>query len=296
MSTMIELLQQQFVHDALRTALMVAAVCSFLGVFVVLKRIVFVGAALSEVATLGAALSLSPAAIAGFDALVGILPALAPLQHYKPLIFALAMMLLTVMFFSQQFFGRRIPREAVIGTAFAGAAGLAALILSKVPSHDQHALDMLVGNILGVEELEMRELAVTAGIVALLQGLFFKEFVLVSFDPEVARTLGFRAARWELLWYLSLGVMIAVSVHVAGTILVLGYLVLPPVTALLLSRRLRLVFFLSVVLGVTSTMAGVLLSVSPLDLPMSPTIVAVMVALFVLAWIGSRLASLRSAK
>jgi ABC-type Mn2+/Zn2+ transport system permease subunit len=287
MEDALHLLTEKFVQDALLAAILAATLCAYLGVFVVLKRIVFVGAALSEAASLGAALAFSPPAIWLLDRIAETAPALEPLAHFKPLVLALALMLLSVAAFSQQWFGRALPREAIIGAAFAGAAGLTVLVLSKVPSHEQHALQVLNGNILGVEPQELVELGVAAFLVGTIQLLFQKEFVLVAFDPEVARTLGYRAARWELLWYLCLGTMIAVSIHVAGTVLVFAYLVLPPVTALLLSRRMGAVLLLSVLLAWLATTAGVLLSVSPLDVPTSPTIVACMVALFLLCW-GTR--------
>jgi ABC-type Mn2+/Zn2+ transport system permease subunit len=296
MSETLALFQERIVQDALKAALLVGALCSFLGVFVVLKRIVFVGAALAEAASLGAALAFSAPAIWLFDALTVAAPVLEPLRHFKPLVLALALMLLAVAFFSRPHLTRRITREAVIGVTFAGAIGLTILVLSSVPGHEQHELDVLRGNILGVEAQELAEIAVVAGLVALVQALFHKEFVLVSFDPEVAQTLGYRSPRWELLWYLSLGVMIAVSIHVAGTVLVFAYLVIPPVTALLLSRRLAAVFLLSVLSAVVATVAGVLLSVSPANLPTSPSIVGCSTALFAAAWIGKTLLGLRSLK
>lgn len=279
---MLSLLQEKFVQDALVAALVVGLICSYLGVFVVLKRIVFVGAALSEMASLGAALAFTAPVAWIFQGLIRVLPILEPIDHFRPLLFALITMLVSVVFFSQNLMGRKVPREAVIGTAFAGAIGITLLIMSKVQNQSQHELDMLRGNIIGVPQQEIVELVVTAVVVALLQGLFFKEFVLVSFDPEVARTLGYRASRWELLWYLSLGLMIAVSIHVAGTVLVFAYLVIPAVSALLISRRLGIALTLSVLFGILSTFAGVLISVSPLDVPTSYAIVGCMVAIFAL--------------
>ncbi len=296
MTETLALLKEPFVQDALKAALMVALVCSYLGVFVVLKRIVFVGAALAEIASLGGALAFSGVMIAAFDMLVAAFPALEPLRHFKPLILALLLMLIAVAFFSQQSQNRRLPREAVIGAAYAGAIGLTVLILSKVPSHDQHALDVLTGNILGVDPQELTEMAIVGALVLGLQLVFHKEFVLVSFDPEVAWTLGFRARRWELLWYLSLGLMISVSIHVAGTVLVFAYLVLPAVTALLLSRRLTFVLLLAVLVGVGCTFLGTLISVSPVDVPTSPTIVACLLAVLALAAVGRAISGFAAAQ
>lgn len=295
MSETLNLLQEKFVQDALVAALVVGLVCSYLGVFVVLKRIVFVGAALSEMASLGAALAFTAPAVWIFNTLIHAIPILHPLDHFRPLVFALATMLVSVVFFSQNLLGRRVPREALIGTAFAGAIGLTLLVLSKVQNQGQHELDMLRGNIIGVPQQEIVELVITAAVIGLIQGLFFKEFVLVAFDPEVARTLGYRASRWELLWYLTLGVMIAVSIHVAGTVLVFAFLVMPAVSALMLSRRLGVVLLLAVLFGVIATLTGVLLSVSPLDIPTSYAIVGVLTAIFAASWLLKGILGLRKA-
>lgn len=293
MSQAIELLGQDFVQEALKAALIVAVLCSYLGVFVVLKRIVFVGAALAEVSGLGAALAFFPPVMGLLEPLAATLPFLQP-EHYDhnvPIVFAFAWMLVAVAFFSQQSNGKRVPREAVIGATYAGAAGLAVLVLSKNAAGSEHAMDSLNGNILGVLPSDIHLLMLAGVSVALVQALFHKEFVLVAFDSEVARTLGFRSSNWELLWYLTLGIMISVSIHVAGTVLVFAYLVLPPLCALLLSRRLGVVFVLSVFFGVLATFSGVLISTSPIDLPSSPTIVGCLALLYLICAVGTRLGS-----
>lgn len=278
------LLKQGFVHDMLRAALLVGALCAYLGVFVVLKRIVFVGAALANVASLGAALAFLPPVAAAFHWLTEFDPALEPVEHFKPLLLALALMLGAVAFFSQHRLGRRIPREALIGAAYASAAGLTLFLLSRVEAADQHSLDVIRGSIMGVPPQEITEVGIAAALIGAFQALFYKEFVLVSFDPEVARTLGYNSSRWELLWYLSLGVMIAVSIHVAGTVLVFAYLVMPAVTALLLSRRLGLVIALSVLLALAATLVGTVTSLI-IDVATSYCIIAVLTAFFALAWL-----------
>src|SRR5207248_10604639 len=96
MSATLALLQQAFVQDALKAALIVAVICSYLGVFVVLKRIVFVGAALAEISSLGAALAFVPAVSATFGWLFARMHAPAAMEHYEPLILALLLMLAAV--------------------------------------------------------------------------------------------------------------------------------------------------------------------------------------------------------
>jgi ABC-type Mn2+/Zn2+ transport system permease subunit len=290
----LSLLTQDFVLDAMKAALIVAVMCSFLGVFVVLKRIVFVGAALAEVSALGAALAFSPPALALLQPLTNGIPMFAGenYEHTIPLILAFVCMLIAVVFFSQQSLGRQLPREAIIGAVYAGAVGLTILCLSKNASGGEHAQDALKGNILGVMAADIWQVAIAGGIVALIQALFHKEFVLVAFDPEVARTLGYKSGGWELLWYLTLGIMIAVSIHVAGTVLVFAYLVLPAATALLVSRRLAAVFALAIFIAVFCTLLGTLISGSPADLPTSPTIVGCLVGALVLVAVGKALSGL----
>jgi ABC-type Mn2+/Zn2+ transport system permease subunit len=294
LSEALQMLTQDFVLDALKAALIVAVMCSFLGVFVVLKRIVFVGAALAEVSAFGAALAFSPLALTVIEPVTNGIPFLAGenYQHTVPLTLAFVCMLIAVVFFSQQSLGRQLPREAVIGAVYVGAVGLTILMLSKNASGSEHAQDALKGNILGVMAADIWQVGIAGGIVALIQALFHKEFVLVAFDPEVARTLGYKSSGWELLWYLTLGIMIAVSIHVAGTVLVFAYLVLPASTALLLSRRLGVVFTLAVTVAVLCTLLGTLISVSPADLPTSPTIVGCLVGSLLLAAAGRALLGL----
>ncbi len=285
MTNVLELLQLQLVQQAVLAALIVGAICCYLGVFVVLKRIVFVGAALAEVSALGAAAAALPVVGLLFQHTLESIPGLHFLEHYRPLVLAVLSMLLAVAFFSQQKLSRQLPREAIIGAVYAGAAGLTLLALNANPSGKEHAMEAIQGSIVGVDPLEIWEIGITAAVVGLVQFLFYKEFVLISFDPEVARTLGFRSSRWELGWYLTLGITIAVSIHVAGTILVFAYLVIPPVTALLLTRRLPMALTLSVLLGVLATVGGVLTALT-LDWQPGPSIVAFCVAEFFVCWIG----------
>src|SRR4051812_34267938 len=100
MNETLSLLGQSFVQNALKASLMVGLTCSFLGVFVVLKRIVFVGAALAEISTLGAALAFFPFVVQLFNRLIEVAPALHEMEHYEPLVLGILLMLAAVAFFS----------------------------------------------------------------------------------------------------------------------------------------------------------------------------------------------------
>ena len=131
------------------------------------------------------------------------------------------------------------------------------------------------------------EFAAAAALVALVHTLFAKEFLFVSFDPETANALGYRTRFWEMLFYLTLGLTIAFAIRVAGVLLVFSLLVLPGVTALLLTRHLRRAFPVAILAGVLPIGIGLTLSYA-LDFPSAASIIMVSFVFMLLAG-GARL-------
>jgi ABC-type Mn2+/Zn2+ transport system permease subunit len=263
-------------RDALYGALVIALVCSTLGVYVVLRRIVFVGASLAQMSTLGIAISFW---LAGLG-IGGIITS-------KPVMLSLLATLLGVVFFSTGMRRARIPPDARIGVAYVVAGALAILFIAKAAVGEAHDI-FLQGNILGITRGDWLVLLGVSVPVLLVHALFYKEFLFISFDQETARTLGYRVERWTLLLYLTIGLAIAFAMQFAGLMLVFDFLVLPAVTGLLMARGMGGVFTWAIAAGLTAAMVGFSLSV-PFDLPTGPTIVGVSGALVILAWLVRRL-------
>ena len=263
-------------REALYGALVIAAVCSMLSVYVVLRRIVFVGAALAQLSTLGIALSfwLAGIGVAGF--LTG-----------QPLVLSLLATFAGVVFFGTGAGRARIPPDARIGVAYAVAAALAILFIAKAAAGEAHDI-FLEGNILGITRADWVVLVAVSVPVAALHVAFYKEFLFISFDQETARSLGYRVGRWTLLLYLTIGLAIASAMQFAGLMLVFNFLVLPAVTGLFLARRMAGVFAWAIGAGLAAALIGFSLSV-PFDLPTGPAIVAVSGAFVMLAWVVQRL-------
>ena len=259
-------------REALYGALVIAVACSVLGVYVVLRRIVFVGAALAQLSSAGIALAmfLSGAGIA--SGLTG-----------HPVAMALVVTLAGALFFGAEGGGRGpVPPDATIGVTYAVAAAAGILLIAKAKTGEAHDI-FLQGNILSIT---LKDTLVLLGVsvpVLLVHLLFYKEFLFVSFDRETARTLGYRVARWNLLLYLTLGLVIAFAMQFAGVMLVFNFLVLPAVTGLLLARGMGGVFFWSVTSAVVAAVIGFVLSV-PFDLPTGPAIICISGLLALLAW------------
>jgi zinc transport system permease protein len=259
-------------REALYGALVIAVACSVLGVYVVLRRIVFVGAALAQLSSAGIALAmyLSGAGIAA--GLTG-----------HPVAMALVVTLAGALFFGAEGGARGpVPPDATIGVTYAVAAAAGILLVAKAAGGEAHDI-FLQGNILSITLKDTLVLLAVSVPVLLVHLLFYKEFLFVSFDRETARTLGYRVGGWNLLLYGTLGLVIAFAMQFAGVMLVFNFLVLPAVTGLLLARGMGGVFFWSVASAVVAAVIGFVLSV-PFDLPTGPAIIVVSGLLALLAW------------
>ena len=262
--------------DSLYGALIIGVACSVLGVYVVLRRIVFVGAAMAQLSSAGIALALF---LAGHG--------MAALGDHQ-LAFSLAFSMAGAVFFGAEGKQRSaVPPDAVIGVSYAIAAAGGILLIAKASHGEAHDI-FLQGNILGITRTDILKLLAIAIPVLAVHIAYYKEFLFVSFDREMARTLGYRVQRWNLLLYFTLGLVIAFAMQFAGVMLVFNFLVLPAVTGMILARSMRSIFSIAVGSAALASTAGFVLSV-PFDLPTSPAIIAASGALVVLAELYRRL-------
>jgi ABC-type Mn2+/Zn2+ transport system permease subunit len=231
---------------------------------------VFVGAALAQISSAGVALALW---LAGAGVMLG--------GAANRTAVSLLLTLVAVLFFASETRGR-IPPDAAIGITYSVAEAVGILLIAKAVSGEAHDI-FLSGNILGITRRDTLVLLAVAVPVLGVHVLFYKELLFVSFDRETARTLGYNVRRWDLLLYLTLGVVIASAMQFAGVMLVFNFLVLPAVTGLLLSHTMRGVFLWSVVSALAAAFVGFSLSV-PFDLPSGPAISAVSGALVIISW------------
>ena len=260
--SLIEILKEDFVQYALFGSLLIGVLCSILGVYVILKRIVFLGIAVSEVSALGVAIGL----------FMGISPSLT----------SLLLTMLAVLVFWIPVKEGSISKESIIGFTYVVAAALSVKLIAKNPLAESRGLDLVSGNLLYIQKGDIVVLAVVTVAVALLQVFFFKKFIFVSFDPETANTMGIRSSLYDFLVYLSLGLSVAISMKVGGVLFVFGFLVVPALFGFLIFRRIPLILLGAVVFSVVSSFFGLLVSVR-FDWPTSPTILTFAGALFVAA-------------
>ena len=259
--------------DALYGALIIAVVCAVLGVYVVLRRIVFVGAAIAQLSSAGIALALFMSGMGWASGMTA-----------HPVAFSLVFALAGAMFFGLGGGGKAgVAPDATIGVTYAVAAAAGILLISKATAGEAHDI-FLSGNILGITRADVWVLLGVSLPVLLVHLVFYKEFLFVSFDRETARTLGYRVTFWNLLLYFTLGLVIAFAMQFAGVMLVFNFLVLPAVTGMLVARTMRGIFTAAVIAAVIAAFTGFTVSI-PFDLPSGPAIIAMSGVLALVAWV-----------
>ena len=253
-------------------AALIALACSILGVYVVLRRVVFVGVTLAQLSSAGVALA---AFLASAGVGLGLLT--------SRFVLALVLTVGGVALFAARRSPRGVPADARLGLVFVLAGAVTVLLLTR--SATTHLADLFFGgDVLLIGTADLVRLGVVVLVVMALHAALAKELVLVSCDPEMASTLGYRVHRWNLLLYLSVAAVITVAMAAVGVLLTFSFLVLPPLCGLFLGRHLRTVFASAAGVAVAGTALGFLASLR-LDLPTGATVIVVLGLLTVAAWV-----------
>jgi ABC-type Mn2+/Zn2+ transport system permease subunit len=275
-----ELLSPDFLfRNAILGGLGVALLCSVLGVYLVLRRLILIGVALPQA---------SAAGIAAVFWLTGHGHAGEGSTHGLALLGSLAATFAALALLVTGQRRARAPAEWGVGALFASSAAATILFIAMNPKGDIEMAGLLRGELLAITSRDLRALALVLAAVGSLFILFRRDLLLCSFDPEFARTLGRDPARYDLLLYLLFGGGIALGVITAGPLLVFGFLVLPALAALRLAPGLGSAFAVSAALAALSFLGGFALSYRA-DLPAGPTCVAVAAACWAVASLAGRL-------
>jgi zinc transport system permease protein len=239
------------------------ALLGFLGVYVVLRRTVFVSAALTQLSTLGLVVTLL------VEERVHIETEHAIEQLGVATAFSVAGALVLGALRT-----RRLPAEASVGAAWVAGSALVVLGTSRLV-HAAHDLGgMVFGNAVAVSAAELGMIAVVALLCTAVHAAFAKEIAFASFDPETARALGMPVRLWDAALFLTIGLAIPAAARALGALPVFAFLTLPAAAALLLRVGFRPAFALAGAFGVVAAAAGYVLSWL-LELPTGATMVVI---------------------
>jgi zinc transport system permease protein len=259
---MIEALSLGFFQRALVAGVMLSLLCGVLSVFVILRRMAFIGVGISHSAFGGVAL--------------GFLLGLDPL--WSGIAFAVGVALLIE--WAQE--RGRLEEDAAIGIFFAFAMALGVVFLHLSRTYNVDVFGFLFGNILAVGPYQLYEIFAVSVIVLATVAFFYKELVFLSFDEEMAWVSGVPVKALRYLFLVLLALVIIMAIYLVGIILVSALLVIPGAVARNLTRHIFGMLWVSVGAAVGATLGGLFLSLG-LDWPSGATVVLVLALGFFLS-------------
>jgi ABC-type Mn2+/Zn2+ transport system permease subunit len=284
MSTLAEILSPSFLlRDALVGSVLVGLVCPLVGAYFVLRRMIFLGVALPQLSAAGIAFS-----FVGYRLAVGIHEHRNLSERSLAMLGSLAFTLGGILVLTAFERRGRETVEARIGVTYAIAAALTILFLALDPHGDAEMVNLLKGDILATTRTSLNLLVGVLGAVVIVLFAFRKEFLLVSFDRDLAVVFGKRVALWDGLLYLTIGATISLGVMTAGPLVTFGFLVVPPLTARLVTRRMLSFSLVAAVMGGAAAFGGFYCAYR-MDLPLGPAEVALASLLLLVVGAGTAL-------
>lgn len=259
---MLELFTYDFMQRSLLAAAMVGGLCSVIGVFVVLRGLAFVGAGTSHAAFAGVAL--------GY------------LMGWPPLGLAIAFGLATVWITGWVEEKGRMKLDVSIGILYTTTMALAILFIGLMKTYNAEVYGYLFGSVLAVSTEDLQAIGTLGVLVLGLLLLFSKELYFIAFDQEMAEASGVPARRIFFLLLTLVALTVVISLKTVGAILVFAMILIPASTAYQLTHSLRTLTWYSIIIGVTTAVAGVCISAA-WDVPSGPAIVLLATSLFFLS-------------
>ncbi|MCS6938496.1 MAG: metal ABC transporter permease, partial [Roseiflexus sp.] len=229
-----------FMQRGMLAATLVGVLCAIIGCYVVLRSMAFLGDALAHAVLPGVAI----AYLIGTNLTAGALV-------------AAVVVALLISFFSRQ---GAIKEDTAIGIVFAAALALGVALISSVRTYAVDLTHIMFGNVLGVSPADLWLIVGIGAAVLLTLLAFYRQFLVVAFDPVLATTQRLPVERLRMLLLLLIALTIVVSLQTVGVGLVAAMLVTPGATAYLLTRRLPAMMAVAALIGALSSIAGLYLS------------------------------------
>lgn len=264
-------------HDAYLSGWLIGILLSLMGVLIVARDQIFIGAAISQASLLGIAVGIALGSVApgpsswwhsemfhsmmggAFAVLAAFLTAQAPLRTYKE------------------------THEAITGWVFIGSGSSAILLLAHSPHGLEEVTKLLSSTIIGAREVDVW----VFGIMTLLTIIFltynYRAVLLLVLDLEMAQAVGMRTGLWNSLLSVWLGLAIGFAIHVAGIIFAFAHLVLPPLIAKHIGATARSLFIIAPCVSVLSNVCAFLLA-NHYDYPLGQMAAAILSLALALTW------------
>ncbi len=258
-----------FMLPPLMAALVISVIHAYFGIHVLQREIIFVDLSLAQIAAMGTTV--------GFLMGIHVEDGLSFLFSFGFVFLGAAIFALTRM--RQQ----TIPQEAIIGIVYAIATAASILVADRAPGGAEHIKQILTGSILWVTWPAIWKSVAIYAIVGGLHWILRKKFILISEDyVRALAKMGLGVKFWDFLFYVSFGLVLVLSVRIAGVMLVFSFLIMPAAISRLFSTQWPAKLIIGWAVGLLASMIGLIVSYR-FDLPSGPTIVCILGLFLILA-------------
>ncbi|MDZ4875199.1 MAG: High-affinity zinc uptake system membrane protein ZnuB [Chroococcidiopsis cubana SAG 39.79] len=265
-NNLLELLQFPFMQRAIAGAILMGILGGFLGSFVTLRQLSFFSHAVGHAALVGVAL--------------GVLLQLNPTWMLLP--FTLVFGLVVLYLIDQT----NLSSDSVLSVVLSGALAIGVILSSLIQGYRGNLMGVLFGDILAIDttDLILTSLVLIGSVIFLLPTL--RQQILLTLNPTVAQVQGIPVRLYRYAFVVLLSLAVAVAIKAVGVLLVNAFLVIPAATAKLVSHHFTRFLVISVMLGVVSSIVGIMLS-GLLNFASGPSIVLVQFLLFtfIFSWV-----------
>jgi zinc transport system permease protein len=238
-----EIFSFAFVRHAMLAGVLIAAVCAILGVFLVLRRMSLIGDGLAHITFGSVAIIL----------LIGISPFYVTLA-------ALPLVMLSSLAILKLTRSKKISGDAAIGIVSSIGIAVGIVLASMSGGYNVDLFSYLFGNILTVNPTELLLSLIIFIIVLCFVIFFYSDLFAVTFDEELAQSMGIKTNRINIILFILTAVAAVLAMKVTGIMLVSAMLILPPLTALQLSISFRMTIITSVIFSTLSVICGIIFS------------------------------------
>ena len=253
--------QFEFMRRALASLLIVSVVGSLVGTFVVHKGLAASGSGLAHATLAGVAIAFVNGVSVALGALVAAVAAALGVGFVRR--------------------HARVSYDTAIAIFFVSAFSLGILVMSRQSGYTPDLLSFVFGDILGVSQADLLGELVLAAVVVLFVLAFYRELVMVAYDPAMASAAGVPAAFFEYALLALIAAAVVVSLQAIGIVLVSAILIIPPATAGLLAHRLPRIILLAIGFSALASIVGLHLSFHG-SVATGPAVVLVSATLFAL--------------
>lgn len=276
-------------RNSVYTSVLIGFACPLVGVFLVLRRLVFMGVALPQISSTGIAVALSVPLWLGF------MPPehLAHSEHLYAFVGSTVFSLgaiLVMAFLEKRGAG---SAEGRLGAAYVVAAALGIIILAQNRYGEAGWLDLMKGEVITIDNYDLALTGGALAVVLVVLGLFHKEILLVSFDRAMAGTLGKNTVLWDVVLYLLIGLTVSMAVMSVGPLIAFGFLLIPALTSHPFARTMRQFTLGASLIGGVSSFLGFWIAYR-FNLPVGPTDVVLLGILYFVASIAKTILARRA--